>query len=376
MVMDMGWMTGYFIEKLTQTDTPFWSEEKCLGYKKTIDCEKCQQVCPTGAISFKRKKVMVDSDRCTGCGYCAQQCPAGTLAFGDDQMQHRIHKARTLSPRVLSCTAHAREGDLTLNCLLGLHKETMVLLGLLTPNAVTYFNLRNCEGCANNKEGIGEGYFWRAWRQASDFLTEAGLRDVLQPFTHTHDSPQATISEVSRRELVAMFRKQTINTAGETGQEFFAGRKKTAYPLRKALIQHLKAHLSKKSVASISGADILGSMAVDKTCNACGDCEHSCPQQAWSLQIVDGDLTLTHQADLCTVCHICQMKCKEKAISKKAVTLEVLHSPAVVKTWGYEHCHRCKRRVISDRLSNRLCPACFKQEKLRNKITLKTKKLK
>lgn len=35
----------------------------------------CEQVCPTGAISHRDEKVIIDQEWCIGCGYCVQACP-------------------------------------------------------------------------------------------------------------------------------------------------------------------------------------------------------------------------------------------------------------------------------------------------------------
>jgi len=37
----------------------------------------CEQVCPTGAISYQGAVVLIDQEWCVGCGYCVQACPFG-----------------------------------------------------------------------------------------------------------------------------------------------------------------------------------------------------------------------------------------------------------------------------------------------------------
>lgn len=46
------------------------------------ECMKCVSVCPTGAVSFKNKKLHVDQDACIYCGLCVEQCEPGALKHG------------------------------------------------------------------------------------------------------------------------------------------------------------------------------------------------------------------------------------------------------------------------------------------------------
>lgn len=49
-------------------------EERCIG------CGTCATVCPTGAISVREGKAMVDEQLCTACEACVAACPQQALA--------------------------------------------------------------------------------------------------------------------------------------------------------------------------------------------------------------------------------------------------------------------------------------------------------
>ncbi len=61
--------------KLVQHSTlaPKVNIEKCKG------CKVCFDYCPSGAISLKEKKAMVEGRVCIGCGECVAVCPEGAI---------------------------------------------------------------------------------------------------------------------------------------------------------------------------------------------------------------------------------------------------------------------------------------------------------
>jgi ferredoxin len=45
-----------------------------------VGCGACQEVCPSGAISFEEIAI-IDPKRCIGCGRCVEQCPRAALTL-------------------------------------------------------------------------------------------------------------------------------------------------------------------------------------------------------------------------------------------------------------------------------------------------------
>ncbi len=57
-----------------------WLENRCLhGRSRFLECSRCLQICPVGAISSENGKITLDHYLCQGCGACALVCPADAI---------------------------------------------------------------------------------------------------------------------------------------------------------------------------------------------------------------------------------------------------------------------------------------------------------
>jgi len=60
-------------------------------------CNRCLNVCPTGAITPDGDTVSIDPDICAGCGACASVCPSGAASYDDPPVQFLFSRLRTLA---------------------------------------------------------------------------------------------------------------------------------------------------------------------------------------------------------------------------------------------------------------------------------------
>ncbi len=57
-------------------------EDGSFSPKVCIQCGKCQDICPVGAISQNKKGVyIIDKEQCLGCGACDDICPMDVMVF-------------------------------------------------------------------------------------------------------------------------------------------------------------------------------------------------------------------------------------------------------------------------------------------------------
>ena len=82
-------------------------------------CNRCLEVCPTGAIASAGEHVAIDTMVCAGCGACAALCPSQAITYDDPPVEHVFRRIDTLArtyreaggraPRLLVHDAHGAE---------------------------------------------------------------------------------------------------------------------------------------------------------------------------------------------------------------------------------------------------------------------------
>jgi ferredoxin len=92
-VMKAGELVGTFDKPRYVTFT----ESLCAHSRsKIVGCNRCLNLCPTGAITPGGDHVMIDASVCAGCGACAAVCPTGAAAYALPPVDALISKIRTL----------------------------------------------------------------------------------------------------------------------------------------------------------------------------------------------------------------------------------------------------------------------------------------
>ncbi|TNJ44381.1 4Fe-4S binding protein [Phaeobacter sp. B1627] len=82
-------------------------------------CNRCLDVCPTGAITSAGDHVTIDPMICAGCGSCASLCPSGAITYDAPPASDLFRRVQTLAkafldaggqaPRLLVVDAHGAE---------------------------------------------------------------------------------------------------------------------------------------------------------------------------------------------------------------------------------------------------------------------------
>lgn len=74
---------------------------------KQPGCDRCLNVCPTGAILAAGDHVTIDPGICAGCGACAAVCPSGAASYDDPEVGFLFNRLRSLSQAFLKAGGSA-----------------------------------------------------------------------------------------------------------------------------------------------------------------------------------------------------------------------------------------------------------------------------
>ncbi len=103
-VYDAAQMQGTF-------EKPFYvahEEHLCAHSRATKSgCNRCLDVCPTGAITSNGDSVSIDPNICAGCGQCAAVCPSGAVTYDAPPVQFLFNRIRTLASTYLNAGGKA-----------------------------------------------------------------------------------------------------------------------------------------------------------------------------------------------------------------------------------------------------------------------------
>src|SRR5258708_5998452 len=74
-----------------------FTEDLCAHSRSQIvGCNRCLNVCPTGAITPAGDHVAIDAEICAGCGQCASVCPTGAASYSVPPAHALMPPLRTL----------------------------------------------------------------------------------------------------------------------------------------------------------------------------------------------------------------------------------------------------------------------------------------
>jgi ferredoxin len=328
-----------------------FAEDLCAHSRSQIvGCDRCLNVCPTGAITPAGDHVAIDAQICAGCGQCAAVCPTGAASYALPPADALMRRLRAL------LTAYRDAGGE--RAILLMHDEAH---GTPLIDALARF---------------GDGLPANVLPLAVNEATQVGLEAIAAAFAYGASALRVLLRAKPRHDVASLATTLALAEPILVGFGFGPGRAATietddpdmlgemlraivaADPaprpasflpvgakrdvLRMALRQlHAAAPVPAELIALPEGAPF-GAVEVDaEGCTLCLACVSACPTGAL-LDDPERPM-LRFVEDACVQCGLCKATCPEKAITlKPQLDIRAALGPArVLKQEEPFHCIRC-----------------------------------
>ena len=330
-------------------------------------CNRCIDVCSTGAITSDGDRVKIETHLCAGCGGCSSVCPTGA-------MTHAYPRVSDLGLRLKTALTVFREAGGKDACLVLHNTED----GRALVQGVGRRALRGVPGgAARHRPGPGRGLPARAIPIEVFHIASIGMDTLLGALCYGASQVAIVSSGKEPDAYAAALREQMghaetiLNALGCSGKHFELIAAEDAAALERALwalapargvdkaatfnlsnekrttldfcIDHLAKHAPapKQEIPLGIGAPF-GAITVNKqTCTMCKACIGACPASA----LIDSQETpsLHFIERNCVQCGLCANTCPEDAIALKPRLLLTAQAKASVVLNEAEpfNCVRC-----------------------------------
>jgi ferredoxin len=300
-----------------------FTEHLCAHSRsRIVGCNRCLDLCPTGAIAPAGDHVAIDAAVCAGCGQCAAVCPTGAASYALPPADALMRKLRTLltvyreaggeAPIVLMhddehggavIDALARHGD-------GLPANVLPL----AVNEVTQVGI----------ETVAAAFAYGA--SALRFLLRARPRHDVAGLTRTVALAEPILAGLGfGADRVATIETDDPDALGATLRAIDAappcprpagfapiGAKRDV--MRLALRELQRAAPAPVDVVALPAGAPFGAIEVDRQgCTLCLACVSACPTGA--LMDNPDRPMLRFVEDACVQCGLCKATCPEKVIT-------------------------------------------------------------
>ncbi|MBY0531696.1 MAG: 4Fe-4S binding protein [Xanthobacteraceae bacterium] len=330
-----------------------FTENLCAHSRsKIVGCNRCLNLCPTGAITPNGDHVAINENICAGCGACAAVCPTGAAAYALPPVDALIGKIRALlstyretggaNPVLLLHDGEhglqmiemlARHGDGLPANVLPVQVNEVTQTGLETFAAAFAYGAMSMRILMRAKPKHETGGTVRTISYADTILRGLGFGENRVALIETDDP-----DELGRR----LYEIGKQKTAVKPASFVPAGRKRDV--MRLALRELQRAAPAPVDVIALPEHAPFGKIEVNaEGCTLCLACVSACPTGALSDNPEKPMLKFAE--DACVQCGLCKATCPEKVISLhpqidfRAATAE----PRVMKEEEPFECIRCSK---------------------------------
>ncbi|WP_201352211.1 4Fe-4S binding protein [Hydrogenimonas urashimensis] len=279
---------------------------KCLrsDYAKN-ECTICIDLCPEEAMVFDRKKLTLDTERCTACAACVGSCPTEALASEVfDPNRFSLEFASQQKP-LISCKENVP-------CLSALSSEHFIAIALRKEGGVEC-DLSHCAECSVNKDGKVLASIEASIAEANRFLEMFGFERLV---SMRHEA-QENAPDAGRRMLFKKLANAVKEAGEEDGMRELIHLNDEKQPLKRILLKNALKKVSesfpKETTREAAFSFVVGKKIDAISCNNCQECAMFCPTDA--LSILKDNTGILFQMGKCIACGICNDVCQPRSIT-------------------------------------------------------------
>lgn len=183
-------------------------------------CQRCVQVCPTGALSLTEEGPLINDEHCTKCGMCAGVCDAfaWTRITLEDLVARAVREEESEGVLCFTCNEHIfpglapRSNVIVLPCLAAVPPEFWSALLARNLSVGIFLDRSYCNEChvASNLAPI---LFDHALNQAQEWTGKSIVYLDTIPERESILSLYANVDEANRRELLATLANEGVDIA-------------------------------------------------------------------------------------------------------------------------------------------------------------------
>lgn len=312
-------------DKMLENTEVSIAQEQCTRYlHKASTCQRCSEVCPTGAITLTLNHPIYDAALCLKCGACASVCPMGAIEVltpSDAQLEEEIISRAGLNAKIIfTCKESEKkcEEEISLKCLARL-EPSLLLLALAKGASEIKLILGECHKCALTHT---LPYIHKTIEMTQKY---ADLCSISYPITlecmQTISDNNLTCKDHSRRTFfLKLFRQKCVEPLVETAKIRQNNTKMPVPKKHQRFVQSLQL-LAGKTPLTRSDDALFRAPTIDMTqCIGCTICANVCPTGALETDDSEEKLRITCKRSHCVACHLCVDVCFKNAISLDAYT--------------------------------------------------------
>lgn len=256
---------------------------RCLFHYTNITCNRCQEICPQGAIHNRD----INREMCDNCGLCTAICPTGAIT-SDTDYDSCLTAVQTLLPQVLMCR---KVSPTAMTCLGALTRRLLWSLAEKQPLAIDTSRCAQCNPAVQK---------WLAQEinACNEALQKAGKERI--KLVHVKESAPAP-KQVARRS----FFRTLFHAASDTAAQIAQAQTERQYAFDGTI------WLNKQSP---SPCNLFPGLELMSSCTACGLCTMLCPEKALTISTTDTGKKLRFNPVKCTACGLCVNNCPQNQL--------------------------------------------------------------